>query len=225
MGLRVIVFGATGMIGKGVLLEALDDPGTEKVLSVVRGPSGMSHPKLEEVVHDDFFDFSSIAARLRGFDACFFCLGVSALGMSETEYSRITYDVTLAAATTLRQLNPNLVFTYVSGQGTDSTEKGRQMWARVKGRTENRLLDLFPSAYMFRPGFVRPRRGVKSRVRWYRVVYAVLKPFGALMERTMPKQVTNTQKIGKAMLQVAKTKPRMRIVDPKDINELAAAYG
>lgn len=146
MGLRIILFGATGMIGKGVLLEALDDPGTDKILTVVRRPSGLLHPKLEEVVHEDFLDFSTLQNRLRGFDACFFCLGVTALGLSEAEYTRITYDVTIAAARTLRAVNPTLVFTYVSGQGTDSTEKGRQMWARVKGRTENTLLGMFPSA-------------------------------------------------------------------------------
>lgn len=225
MGLRVVIFGATGMVGRGALLEALDDPGTSKVLAVGRRLVGISHPKLEELVHQDFTDFSSVEARLRGYDACFFCLGVSALGMSEADYSRITYDYTIAAATSLLRANPKLVFVYVSGAGTDSTEKGRQMWARVKGKTENKLLSLgFGAAYMFRPGFIRPKRGIKSRVRWYRVFYAVLKPVGALMEKTMPNQATNTQKVGKAMLQAAKTKPRLTIVDPKDINALAALH-
>jgi uncharacterized protein YbjT (DUF2867 family) len=226
MGLSVIVFGATGMIGRGVLLEALDDPGTSKVLAVGRASVNLVHPKLEELIHKDFSDFSSVEERLRGYDACFFCLGVTALGLSEAEYARITYDYTVAAATTLVSANPKLVFVYVSGAGTDSTEKGRQMWARVKGKTENRLLAMpFRAAYMFRPGFVRPRRGLKSRVRWYRVFYAITKPFGGMMERMMPSQATNTQKVGKAMLHVAKTTPKQSIIDPKDINALAAAHG
>lgn len=226
MGLRVVVFGATGMVGRGVLLEALDDPATSRVLAIGRRPVGLSHPKLEDLVHEDFADYSAVLDRLRGFDACFYCLGVTALGLSEEEYTRITYDYTAAAADALLDASPRIVFVYVSGAGTDSSEHGRQMWARVKGRTENRLLEMpFRAAYMFRPGFIRPMRGLTSRVRWYRAFYAATKPVAGIMERLMRDQATNTTKVGKAMLQVAKTTPRLRVVTPKDINALAAAHG
>jgi uncharacterized protein YbjT (DUF2867 family) len=156
--MRAILFGATGMVGAGVLLECLADPRVSSVLSVVRRPSGVSDPKLEEIVHDDFFDYGSIKSAFVGRDACFFCLGVSSAGMKESDYRHQTFDLTLAAAKTIVALSPQLTFCYVSGAGTDSSTRGRAMWARVKGATENALLALpFKAAFMFRPGYIHPR--------------------------------------------------------------------
>src|SRR5215831_15581930 len=155
--MNVVLFGATGMVGQGVLIECLDDPEVRRVVSVVRRPTGVTNAKLTEIVHADFFDYAAIEPSLRDADACFFCLGVSSVGMKEDEYRHITYDLTMAAAKTLHRLNPNLAFIYVSGKGTDSTEKGSSMWARVKGKTENALCALpFKAVYLFRPGFIQP---------------------------------------------------------------------
>ncbi len=160
--MKVIIFGATGMVGQGVLRECLVDPDVESVLSIARRPCGKQDPKLQEILHDDFFDYSAIESRLVGYDACFFCLGVSSVGMDAERYRHLTYDLTMAAATTLAQLNPGMVFTYVTGRGTDSTERGPMMWARVKGKTENDLLKLpFGAAYMFRPAGIQPLHGVE----------------------------------------------------------------
>src|ERR1700737_4945108 len=165
--MNVILFGATGMVGQGVLREYLLDPDFHQILSIVRTPSGQHHPKLRELVHSNFFDYSTIEPELTGFDACFFCLGVSSAGMDEAKYKHLTYDLTLAAAKTLARLNPQMVFLYVSGAGTDSTERGRIMWARVKGKTENDLLKLpFKAAYMFRPAGIQPLPGIKSPTAW-----------------------------------------------------------
>ena len=164
--MKVILFGATGMVGQGVLRECLLDPTVDAVLTVGRSPTGQRHAKLREITHADFGDYSAIEDDLRGYDACFFCLGVSSVGLSEADYHRVTYEYTLAAARTLVRLNPGLTFVYVSGQGTDSTEKGRTMWARVKGRTENELLKMpFKGAYMFRPGYIQPVKGAVSSTR------------------------------------------------------------
>jgi uncharacterized protein YbjT (DUF2867 family) len=173
--MRVILFGASGMVGQGVLRECLLDPEVTDVLSIVRSSTGQQHPKLREIVHRNFFDFGSIESQLAGFDACIFCLGVSSAGMSEQDYRHITYDITLAAAQTLAKLNPNMTFIFVSGAGTDSSERGRMMWARVKGQTENALLRLpFKTAYMFRPGVIVPLHGIKSRTMLYRIPYDCL---------------------------------------------------
>jgi uncharacterized protein YbjT (DUF2867 family) len=162
--MKVILFGATGMVGQGVLRECLLDPGVESVLAVGRSPTGQRNAKLREILHDNFFDFSAIESGLAGFEACFFCLGVSSVGMSEQSYRHLTYDLTLAAATTLSKLSPGMVFIYVTGQGTDSTEQGRLMWARVKGKTENDLRKLpFKAAYMFRPAAIQPLHGIRSK--------------------------------------------------------------
>lgn len=222
--MRVLLFGATGMIGQGVLLEALDDPDVAEVVAIVRRPTGIAHPKLKEIAHQDFGDFSGLADRLSGFDACFYCLGVSAVGMTEADYARVTLDYALAAARAVLAASPRAVFVYVSGMGTDATEKGRVMWARVKGRTENQLLAMpFRAAYMFRPGFIRPTRGVKSRTRLYRAIYAAASPLGGLLERVAPGSATSTSALGRAMLEVAKRAPSERIVDTRAINALAAA--
>src|SRR5579864_1453935 len=175
--MKVILFGATGMVGQGVLRECLRDPRVEAVLAVGRSATGQSHPKLSELVQQDLFAYSANEARLKGYDACFFCLGVSSAGMSEADYRHITYDLTLAAAETLVRLNPAMTFIYVSGAGTDSSERGSSMWARVKGATENALLRLpFKAAYMFRPGVIRPLHGIRSKTPLYRAFYMAAAP-------------------------------------------------
>jgi uncharacterized protein YbjT (DUF2867 family) len=221
--MKVMIFGATGMVGQGVLQECLKDPEVTAVLSVARSASGIRHPKLRDLVRGDLYDYSGLDAELSGYDACFFCLGVSSAGMSEADYHRISYDLTLAAAKTLARLNPAMTFIYVSGTGTDSTEKGSSMWARVKGKTENALLKLpFKAAYMFRPGFIQPMDGIKSKTKLYRAIYAVLGPFYPLMKRAFPKVVTNTQQVGRAMIRAAKSGAPKTLLENRDINELAA---
>lgn len=208
------------MIGQGVLRECLLDPEVVDVLSIVRSGTGQQHPKLHEIVHKDFLDFSAIESDLAGFDACFFCLGVSSAGMSEGNYRRVTYDITLAAASALVKLNPEMTFVYVSGAGADSSERGRSMWARVKGQTENALLRLpFRAAYMFRPGVIVPRHGIKSRTRLYRALYAVLGPILPLLQR-FPNYVTTTEKLGQAMLRAAKRGAPQPVLESADINRL-----
>ena len=173
--MKVILFGGSGMVGQGVLRECLIDPGVETVLAVGRSPLGVQHAKLRELRHDNFTDYTAIEPQLAGYDACFFCLGVSSIGMDVERYRHLTYDITMAAARTLSRLNPGMVFTYLTGRGTDSTEQGPLMWARVKGKTENALRALpFRAAYMFRPGYIQPRRGIRSKTRLYRIFYAVL---------------------------------------------------
>jgi uncharacterized protein YbjT (DUF2867 family) len=171
--MKVVLFGASGMVGQGVLRECLLDPDVESVLSIGRSASGQLHPKLRELVHRDFLDYSAVESQLSGFDACFYCLGVSSVGMQEADYRRVTYDFTMAAAQVLAKLNPGMTFVYVSGMGTDSSERGRSMWARVKGQTENALLRLpFKAAYMFRPGAIAPLHGIQSKTRTVRWLYA-----------------------------------------------------
>ena len=208
------------MIGQGVLRECLLDPDVESVLGIGRSATGQQHGKLRELVHEDFFDFSAIEPELTGLDACFFCLGVSSAGMPEEHYRRVTYDITLAAAQTLVRLNPGMTFIYVSGAGTDSTERGRTMWARVKGETENALLRLpFKAAYMFRPGFIQPLHGIKSKTKLYRIFYAVTAPIFPLLKR-FPKYVTTTEQLGRAMLEVARHGYPKPILESADINRL-----
>lgn len=219
--MKLILFGASGMVGQGVLRECLRDADVEEVLLVVRSPTGQTHEKLREIVHDDFFDFSGIADRLAGFDACLFCLGVSSAGMKEPDYHRVTYDLTMAAAAVLAQRNPNMTFIYVSGQGTDSSEKGRSMWARVKGKTENALLQMpFKRAYMFRPGLVQPMHGVRSKTRLYRFVYAITGPIFPLFKRLAPGSVTTSEQLGRAMLKAAKEGAPKAVLENRDINQL-----
>lgn len=219
---RVILFGATGMVGQGVLRECLLAPDVDSVLTVGRSPTGRRHDKLRELIHSDFLDFSGLEGELAGYHACFFCLGVSSVGMSEPEYRRITYDFTLSAARTLSALDPELVFVYVSGQGTDSTGRSRPMWARVKGETENALLALPLRAYMFRPGFIQPMHGVRSRTRLYRVLYRLGAPLAPLARRLFPSQVTTTERVGLAMLRVSRNGPPSRVLETRDINALSS---
>jgi uncharacterized protein YbjT (DUF2867 family) len=203
--MKVIVFGSTGMIGQGALRASLEDPEVTEVLAPVRSPSGTTHPKLREVVHRDFSDYAALAGELAGYDACLFCLGVSSAGMSEADYTRITYDVTLAAARAVLEQSPDATFLYVSGAGTDSSERGRSMWARVKGKTENALLAMpFRAAYMLRPGYIQPVDGVVSKTRLYRVAYAIAGALFPVWKALFPRHVITTSELGRAMLEVAK---------------------
>jgi uncharacterized protein YbjT (DUF2867 family) len=219
--MRVMLTGASGMVGKGVLYECLDAPDVEEVLCLGRGPSGMSHPKVKDLVLSDLSDYAAVEGQLEGYDACFFCLGVSSAGMSEAAYTKITYDLTMALARTLVRLRPAMTFIYVSGAGTDTTGKG-VMWARVKGRVENELHALgFKQAVMFRPGLIRPMRGIVSRTKVYRAVYAVMKPLIPALNAVAPRLITDTDRVGKAMLRVARAGTTKEFLTTADINELA----
>jgi uncharacterized protein YbjT (DUF2867 family) len=219
--MKVILFGATGMVGQGCLRECLLDADVETVLAVGRSPTGVQNAKLREIVHDNFLDFSAIESQLAGYDACFFCLGVSSVGMSEERYRHLTYDLTLAAATTLSKLNPGMVFVYVTGQGTDSTEQGRLMWARIKGKTENDLLKLpFKAAYMFRPAGIQPLHGVKSGTAWVQAIYVVASPLLTWLNRVAPKYMTTTEQVGRAMIKVARDGYPKPVLESEDINRV-----
>jgi uncharacterized protein YbjT (DUF2867 family) len=218
--MRVILYGATGMVGQGVLRECLRDGGVTHVLSVGRSPSGQHDARLTEIVRDNFLDYSDIAPQLGGYDACFFCLGVSSVGMDAERYRHLTYDVTLAAATTLARLNPQMTFVYVTGAGTDSTEQGRVMWARVKGKTENDLLKLFRAAYMFRPAAIQPLHGVRSKTAWVQAIYVATAPLLSWLARVAPKYVTTTEQMGRAMIKVARDGYPKRVLESEDINRL-----
>lgn len=218
--MNVIITGATGMVGKGALLECIDDPTIDQVLIINRNPMDIQHPKVVEVIHKDFRDFSEIESQLNGYDACFHCMGVSSAGMSEEAFTEITYTMSKALATTLFRLNPDMVFHYVSGTGTDSTEKGNTMWARVKGKTENMILDMgFRDAYAFRPGVILPERGIQSRTRLYAVFYVLFRPFFPLLRRM--KSVTTTTKVGRAMINLCKHAQALKHLEGADINQVA----
>lgn len=220
--MKVILFGATGMVGQGVLRECLLDPAVERVLVVGRSATGRTDPKLRERVVADLFDVSAFGSDLAGYDACFFCLGVSAAGMTEAAYHHLTYDLTTSIGEALAARSPNLTFIYVSGTGTDSTEHGRAMWARVKGKTENALLRLpFKAAYMFRPGLIQPMHGAVSKTRVYRISYAVLGWLIPLLRRLFPGAITTTENVGRAMLRVAKAGATKRLLENRDIEALA----
>jgi len=219
---KVILFGATGMVGQGVLRECLLSSEVEKVLTVGRTVTGQTNPKLQEIALKDLTNLSGIENQLSAFDACFFCLGVSSAGMNEQDYTRITHDLTLSVAQTLVRLNPNMTFIYVSGTGTDSSEKGSSMWARVKGRTENELLHLgFKTAYMFRPGFIQPMDGIKTKTPIYAAIYAVLGPLYPLLKTLAPNYVTNTRQVGQAMIKAAAQGAPKTHLENRDINALA----
>jgi uncharacterized protein YbjT (DUF2867 family) len=219
--MKVVLLGATGMVGQGALRECLLDDAVESVLCVGRAATGKAHPKLRELVHANLTDFSAVEEQLTGWDACFFCLGVSSAGMKEADYRRVTYDLTLAVARTLARLNPQMTFIYVSGAGTDSTEKGRSMWARVKGETENAVLALpFKAAYMFRPAMIRPTHGAVSKTPLYRAVYIAFWPLLFLLQVLVPKFVTTSDRVGRAMLKVARAGFAHKLVENADINAL-----
>ena len=219
--MKAIVFGATGMVGQGVVRECLLDPDLEQVLAIVRSPIQQQHQKLKQIVHADFLNFEPIERELTGYDTCFFCLGVSSAGMTEQAYQRVTYDITLSVAQTLVMLNPQMTFLFVSGAGTDSTEHGRSMWARVKGKTENALARLpFRAVYMFRPAYIQPLHGIVSKTKLYRVLYAVMTPLYPALKRLFPKYVTTTEQLGRAMLEVAKHGAPKQILENEDINNI-----
>jgi uncharacterized protein YbjT (DUF2867 family) len=219
--MKIILFGATGMIGQGVLRECLLDPETKSVLVIGRTSLNQQNEKLEEIVIKDIFNLAPIEGQLNKYDACFFCLGVSSAGMKEPEYLHVTYDLTTSVGQTLAKLNHQMTFIYVSGMGTDSTEKGRSMWARVKGKTENALLRMpFKAAYMFRPGFIQPMHGIKSKTTLYRILYLLIRPLTFIL-MAFPKYATTTEKMGRAMINAAKHGAPKPILESQDINNLS----
>ncbi|MEU7946921.1 NAD(P)H-binding protein [Micromonospora taraxaci] len=215
--MRVAIFGATGMVGQGVLREALLAEDVWEVLTVGRRPTGQRDPKLRELTVADVGDLSSVRAELAGVDACFYCLGVSSLGLDEAAYTRVSYDYPLAAARLLAEVSPQVTFVYVSGVGTDSSGQGRVMWARVKGRTENAIMELLPNGYAARPGFIQPTYGAVSKTRWYRFGYAVTRPLFPVLRRLLPNQVTTTDGIGRAMLRVAREGSPTRVLGNREL--------
>ena len=220
--MNIMIFGATGMVGQGVLRECLLASDVERVLIVGRTASGVTHAKLRELRVPDLMDYSAVEADLSGFDACFFCLGVSSAGMSEAQYARITHDLTLAAAEVLTRLNPQMTFVYVSGVGTDSSERGSVMWARVKGRTENALRRLpFKASYMFRPGVIQPMHGARSKTRVYAVTYLLAGWLLPLLRAMSPRRVLTTESVGRAMLAVARRGAPQVVLEPGDIYDAA----
>ena len=222
--MNVLIFGATGMVGLGVLRECLRAPDVEIVRTIGRSATGQRHAKLRELVHAGLFEYSSVEPQLAPFDACFFCLGVAAAGMTEADYTRLTYDLTLAAASTLARLNPAMTFIYVSGMGTDSSEQGRLMWARVKGGTENAVRRLpFKAAYAFRPGLIQPLHGIESRTPLYRTFYRIAGPIMPLARRLFPRAIITTEQIGRAMLNVARRGWPTPVLEQRDIARAAEA--
>jgi uncharacterized protein YbjT (DUF2867 family) len=222
--MKVVIFGATGMVGSGLVLECLDDPRVESVLIIARSRSGVTHPKLRELIHADLFDLSAVRGHLKDLDACFWCLGVSSVGMEEPEYRRLTHDLTVNVAEVLVAESPRMTFCFVSGEGADSTEQGKTMWARVKGAAENAVLRMpFQAAYVFRPGYIQPMRGVRSRTRLYNAFYAFSKSLYPMFKLVAAKHVTTTEELGKAMIEAAANGYSQRIIDSKDVHVLAAA--
>jgi uncharacterized protein YbjT (DUF2867 family) len=219
--MKVLLLGATGMVGQGVLRECLLDPDVELVQIMGRTASGVQHAKIRDIVRSDLHTYADIEPQLAGLDACFFCLGISVTGLTEAEYERITYGITMALAETLARLSPGMTFIYVSGAGTDSSEKGRMMWARVKGKTENALLRLFQNACMFRPGTIQPAHGETSKTKAYRIAYTIMGPILPLLRLLFPRQILTTEQIGLAMLNVAKHGAPKRILESPDIADLA----
>ena len=217
MAINVVLFGATGMVGEGVLHECLQHPEVASVLAISRRPSEIHHPKLKELIHKDFFDYAPIERELTGYDACFFCLGVSSVGMKEEEYRQITYDLTMSTARTLSKLNPAMTFCYVSGAGTDSTEQGRLMWARVKGKTENDLMKLpFKAVYAFRPGYIKPTPGLRNAISAARAIA----PLYPVLHALMPKYVCTLEDVGLSMIRVVTSGYSKKILECKDITAL-----
>jgi uncharacterized protein YbjT (DUF2867 family) len=220
--MNILLFGATGMVGQGVLRECLLDTNVQLVATIGRTATGQQNPKLREIVHPDLWNYTTIESDLKNFDACFFCLGAGSAGMAEKDYEHVTYGITIAAAETLARLNPKMVFIYVSGTGTDSSEKGRMMWARVKGKTENALLRMpFAAAYMFRPGFIEPAHGEISRNKLYRTLFVIAKPLLPLLRRLFPTHILTTEQIGRAMLNLVTHPYPKHILEIQDIRAAA----
>jgi len=222
--MKAVLFGATGMVGQGVLQECLRSREVDSILSIGRRATGQQHPKLSEMAHQDFTDFSMIEGELAGYDAGFFCLGISSIGMSERDYRRVTFEFTLSAAGTLARQNPNMTFIYVSGAGTDSSGSGSTMWARVKGQTENAIFELpFKGAYAFRPAYIQPLSGIVPKTAWVKAIYAVAGPLYPVWKALFPKYVTTTAQVGRAMIRVAKEGAPKRVLESRDIDELGGA--
>jgi uncharacterized protein YbjT (DUF2867 family) len=220
--MNVLIFGTTGMVGQGVLRECLLAADVERVTAVGRTATGIKHAKLRDLVVPDLMDYRKVEGELRGYDACYFCLGVSSAGMNEAQYSRITYDLTLAAAEVLAPLNPQMTFVYVSGVGTDSTERSSTMWARVKGRTENALRRLpFKAVYLFRPGVIQPLHGARSKTRVYAVSYMFIGWSLPLLRAMFPRRVLTTESVGRAMLAVTRRGAPQAVLEPGDIYDAA----
>ncbi len=218
MKIRAIITGVTGMVGEGVLHECLQHPEVEQVLVINRKPCGIIHPKLKEIVHSDFYNITPIENQLTNYNACFFCLGVTSIGLKEPEYHKLTYDLTMNVARTLSKLNPDMTFCYVSGASTDSTEKGKSMWARVKGKTENHLMQLpFKKVYAFRPGYMHPTKGLKNTLNYYKYLSWLYPVFRTLF----PNSVSTLAQLGQAMINTVNKGPEKSILEVKDINELA----
>jgi uncharacterized protein YbjT (DUF2867 family) len=216
--INAVIFGSTGMVGEGVLHTALEHPDVESVLVIVRRPTNVIHSKLIEFIHDDFYNYSSIEAHLNGYNACFFCLGVSSIGMNEKDYTKVTYDLTLQTAKILSKHNPAMTFCYVSGQGTDITEKGHAMWARVKGKTENDLSALqFKAVYSFRPGYINPIKGLKHAYKISKVISLIY----PLLKTILLKYACELDDLGMAMIQTVKTGYEKKILENRDITFLA----
>jgi uncharacterized protein YbjT (DUF2867 family) len=218
--MNVLIFGATGMVGQGVLRECLLDAGVERVTAIGRSDSGVSHAELRNLVHRDLWNYTAIEKDLTGMDACFFCLGVTSAGMKEADYERITYGITAAAAETLARLNPQMTFVFVSGMGADSSEKGRVMWARIKGKAENAILRLPFQGYAFRPGIIEPLHGIRSRTRAYRVGYNFIRPLMPILRWVLRDRILTTEQLGRAMLTVARNGAPKRILESRDIGAL-----
>lgn len=219
--MKVIITGSTGMVGKGVLYESLENESIEKVLVINRSSLGMNHEKLQEIILSDLSQIDTVKDQLQGYDACFFCLGISVLGLNEDQYTKITYDITKAFVDTLYESNPEMVFNYVSGTGTDSSEKSKTMWARVKGRTENMVLSKgFKDAYAFRPGMIIPEKGIRSRTGWYNAIYVIMRPFFPLFKKS--NNVTTTTRIGDAMINSMTHSQELKHLENPQINLLAA---
>ncbi|MEP7196355.1 MAG: epimerase [Saprospiraceae bacterium] len=220
MGKKVILTGSTGMVGKGVLLECIESPDIDKILVINRSALGISSDKIEELLLENFTKIVHFKDVLQNFDACFYCMGVTSIGLTEEAYSRITFDPLKSFVDTLYELNPNMTFIYVSGSGTDSTENGKSMWARVKGKTENYMINKgFKNSYAFRPGIILPEKGIKSKTGWYNTIYAIFKPFYPLLSKS--KNVTSTTKIGKAMIRTLMKEYDKNHLENSDINILA----
>ncbi|MES2151319.1 MAG: NAD-dependent epimerase/dehydratase family protein [Pseudomonadota bacterium] len=220
--MNILIFGATGMVGQGVLRECLAAPDVALVQTLGRTPTGQRHPKLRELVHAEMWDYSALDGELADFDACFFCIGVTSAGMAEQTYTHLTYDLTLAAARALVAHNPRMVFIYVSGAGADSAEASRIMWERVRGKTENALLALpFRGVYILRPGMIQPLHGVVSKTASYRIFYTLTKPLLPLLRALLPSQVLSTPQIGQAMLAAVRHGAAKRVLESADIDRLS----
>lgn len=218
---KVIITGSTGMVGRSTLNECLTNDKVAQILVINRRTVGLTHPKLKEIIHSDFFDFSSLKNELVGYDACFHCMGVTSVGKNEAEFTKFTFDITKSLVDTCYAANSNMVFNYVSGAGTDSTEKGSTMWARVKGKTENYILNKgFKDAYMFRLGALIPEGKVSSGTSWYKFLYIVLKPFYPLIKKL--KSVTTSSKFGKAMINTVDANQELKYLEGGDINAMAS---